>query len=64
MGQVRHDSATIKSAVRAAIQRSQASIAELTLSRLMPHEHICQIWTSEPDRFIPKPIHRMPGLNT
>ena len=31
---------------------------------LTPHEYICKIWTSEPDRFILIPIHQMPGLNT
>ena len=35
-----------------------------TLSGLTPYEYICKIWTSEPDRFIVDPIHRMPGLNT
>ena len=35
-----------------------------TLSGLTPYEHICKIWTSEPDRFILDPIHQMPGLNT
>ena len=35
-----------------------------TLSGLTPYEHICKIWTSEPDRFTLNPIHQMPGLNT
>ena len=35
-----------------------------TLNGLTPYEYICKIWTSEPDRFIPNPIHQMPGLNT
>ncbi|MDW4551258.1 integrase core domain-containing protein, partial [Defluviimonas sp. D31] len=35
-----------------------------TLSGLMPYEHICKVWSSEPDRFIVDPIHQMPGLNT
>ena len=35
-----------------------------TLGGLTPHEYICKIWTSEPDRFIINPIHQMPGLNT
>jgi len=35
-----------------------------TLSGFTPNEYICRIWTSEPDRFIPDPIHQMPGLNT
>jgi hypothetical protein len=34
------------------------------LGGLTPHEHICKIWTSEPDRFILDPIHQMPGLDT
>ena len=34
-----------------------------SLSGLTPYEYICKIWTSEPDRFIPNPIHKMPGLN-
>ena len=35
-----------------------------TLNGLTPYEYICKIWTSEPDRFIPNPLHQMPGLNT
>ena len=35
-----------------------------TLKGLTPYEHICKIWTAEPDRFILNPIHQMPGLNT
>ena len=34
-----------------------------TLRGLTPYEYICKIWTSEPDRFILNPIHKMPGLN-
>ncbi|KID12324.1 hypothetical protein P279_29050 [Rhodobacteraceae bacterium PD-2] len=34
-----------------------------TLNGLTPYEYICNIWTSEPDRFILNPIHQMPGLN-
>lgn len=34
-----------------------------TLGGLPPYEHICKIWISEPDRFIPDPIHQMRGLN-
>ncbi len=34
-----------------------------TLSGLTPYEYICKIRTSEPERFIPNPIHQMPGLN-
>ena len=35
-----------------------------TLGGFTPYEHICKVWTSEPDRFILDPIHQMPGLNT
>lgn len=35
-----------------------------TLGGLTPYEYICKIWTSESERFIPNPIHQMPGLNT
>ena len=35
-----------------------------TLKGLTPYEFICKQWTSEPVRFIIKPIHQMPGLNT
>jgi transposase InsO family protein len=35
-----------------------------TLKGLTPYEHICKIWTAEPERFILNPIHQMPGLNT
>ncbi len=35
-----------------------------TLNGLTPYEYICKIRTLEPDRFILKPIHQMPGLNT
>jgi transposase InsO family protein len=35
-----------------------------TLGGLTPHEYICKIWTSEPDRFIVNPIHQMPGRNS
>ena len=35
-----------------------------TLGDLTPYEYICNVWTSEPDRFIPDPIHQMLGLNT
>lgn len=34
------------------------------LNGLMPYEYVCKIWTSESDRFILNPIHKMPGLNT
>jgi transposase InsO family protein len=35
-----------------------------TLRGLTPYEFICKAWTTEPDRFILKPIHQSPGLNT
>jgi transposase InsO family protein len=35
-----------------------------TLNGLTPYEYHCEIWTSEPERFILNPIHQMPGLNT
>ena len=28
------------------------------------YDHICKIWTSEPERFIVNPILQMPGLNS
>jgi transposase InsO family protein len=34
-----------------------------TLKGLTPYEHICKIWTAEPERFTLNPIHQMPGLN-
>ena len=64
MGQVRHGSATTTHAIRAAIQRSQASTAALSrefginpnrLSGLTLYEYICKICTSEPDRLILNP---------
>ena len=35
-----------------------------TLGGLTPDEYICKIRTSDPDRFILDPIHKMPGLNS
>ncbi len=35
-----------------------------TLGRITPYEHVCKVWTSEPDRFILDAIHQRPGLNT
>ena len=35
-----------------------------TLNGLTPYEYICNIWTSEPERFILNPIHQMPGLES
>jgi transposase InsO family protein len=34
-----------------------------TLRGLTPFEHICKIWTSEPDRFRLNPLHHTVGLN-
>ncbi len=34
-----------------------------TLRGLTPHEYICKIWTTEPQRFRLDPLHQMPGLN-
>ena len=34
-----------------------------TLKGLTPYEHICKIWTKEPERFTFDPLHQMPGLN-
>jgi transposase InsO family protein len=33
------------------------------LKGLTPYEFICKTWTSEPERFILNPLHKMPGLN-
>ena len=46
MGQVRHGSATTTHAVRAAIQRSQASIAELSRELGIKHLGPVDIWVS------------------
>ncbi len=35
-----------------------------TLKSLTPYEHICKVWTKEPERFRLNPIHQMPGPNT
>ena len=35
-----------------------------TLKGLTPYEHICNVWTKEPERFRINPIHQIPGLNT
>jgi transposase-like protein len=34
-----------------------------TLKGLTPYEHVCKLWTKEPDRFILNPLQQMPGLN-
>lgn len=35
-----------------------------TLGGLTPHEYVCKIWTSVPDRFILNRIHPRLGINT
>lgn len=35
-----------------------------TFKSLTPYEYICEIWTTEPERFKLDPIHQRPGLNT
>ena len=35
-----------------------------TLKGLTPYEFICKTYSSEPQRFIINPIHKIPGLNT
>jgi transposase InsO family protein len=35
-----------------------------TLHGLTPYEHICKVWTKQPDRFVLDPTHQMPGPNT
>ena len=35
-----------------------------TLKGLTPYEHVCGVWTKEPDRFNLDPIHLTAGLNT
>ncbi len=34
-----------------------------TLKGLTPYEHICKLWTEQPQRFKQNPIHHMTGLN-
>lgn len=34
-----------------------------TLRGLTPHEYICKIWATEPERFKLDPHHQMPGRN-
>jgi transposase InsO family protein len=34
-----------------------------TLKGLTPYEHICRVWTKEPERFTLNPLQQMPGLN-
>lgn len=33
------------------------------LGGLTSYDHLCKIWTSEPDRFILDPMNQMPGMN-
>ena len=35
-----------------------------TLKGLTPYEHVCKIWTMQPDRFRLNPLHHTVGLNT
>jgi len=35
-----------------------------TLKGLTPYEHICKIWTNEPERFTVNPFQHNVGLNT
>jgi transposase InsO family protein len=34
-----------------------------TLKGHTPYEHICKLWTKEPQRFTLDPLQKMPGLN-
>jgi len=35
-----------------------------TLRGLTPYEHICKVWTTQPNQFILNPLHHTVGLNT
>jgi hypothetical protein len=35
-----------------------------TLRGLTPYEHICKVWTMQPNRFKLDPLHHTVGLNT
>jgi transposase InsO family protein len=35
-----------------------------TLRGLTPYEHICNVWTTQPNRFKLNPLHHTLGLNT
>jgi hypothetical protein len=35
-----------------------------TLRGLTPYEHICKVWTAQPNRFRLNPLHHTVGLNT
>ena len=74
MGQLLHGSAKTTHAVRGELQRSQASVAQLTaynfakqlkaLRFKTPYEAIEELWKAKPDVFIVQPNHHTPGLNT
>jgi hypothetical protein len=34
-----------------------------TLRGLTPYEHICKVWTTQPNRFRLNPLHHTVGLN-
>jgi DNA-binding transcriptional regulator YiaG len=66
MGQVLHGSATTTHVVRAELQRSQASAAELA-RRFGINEKTVRKWRSsieKPELFTRQPTHDMMGLNT
>jgi len=35
-----------------------------TLRGLTPYQHICNVWTKQPNRFRLNPLHHTLGLNT
>ena len=35
-----------------------------TLRGLTPYEHVCTVWTTQPNRFRLNPLHHTVGLNT
>jgi len=35
-----------------------------TLRGLTPYEHICKVWTTQPNWFRLDPLHHIVGLNT
>jgi hypothetical protein len=35
-----------------------------TLRGLTPYQYVCKIWTTQPKRFSPNPLHHTVGLNT
>ncbi len=75
MGQVCHGSGTTKHFHYDSHDHLRTHLADVpaaynlarrlkTLNGLTPYEYVCEIWTSEPDRFFLDPIHQMQGLNT